>query len=102
MKHLAMLVLASCLACASSKAQTRYPAAGTPGVMLTPEQQIAVAAGKGVDIDSVKICEYERTTGSLIPEWTCRYLDDKERDRFAAQKYLLQPPVSSRPTTGGR
>jgi hypothetical protein len=65
--------------------------------MLTPEQQIAEAAGKGVDINKARICEYERVTGSMIPEWRCRYLDDRERERYAAQKALLDTRGYGRP-----
>ena len=58
--------------------------------MLTPEQQLELAAKKGVNADTVQLCEYERPTGSNIPEWRCRYLNDRERERFAAQKALLE------------
>lgn len=41
--------------------------------------------------DSDLICKREMLTGSHLPQWTCRYKADVERDRMRAQTYMQMP-----------
>lgn len=82
------IVAASALGCASaqSRGATVTVGAGRP----SPEQQIKAALEKGADPASIKICDWEETTGTHIRDWNCRYLDTKEVERISAQNYLMK------------
>lgn len=56
---------------------------------------------KRKDGDGAMLCRREVPTGSHVPHWMCRYVDDVERERQLTLNELQRPFLSPSTNTGG-
>ena len=60
--------------------------------LATTDKDLGLAPRK--DGDGRMLCQQEMLTGTHVPRWICRYVEDMERTRQMTRDFLMSPTVN--------